>query len=186
MSFTISLQPNVVKMNNQSSHENSDKDKTAPLEEEITAEQVSGEDFEPTRSSTLVIQGGKGRSRRSAEAEGEGAAVLNGSRLIELVIRGMVEPVDFTNRDSLTVGRSDHKKAALPDIDLAKYGAAQWGVSREHVRMEIRNDQLFLTDLGSTNGTLLRGERITAFTPYPVHSQDEITLGRMTLQVVFA
>ncbi len=173
-------------MNNQSSHEKPDKDGTAPLEEEITIEQVSDEDFEPTRSSTLVIQGGKGRSRRSAESEEEQEGVLNGSRLIELVIRGMVEPVDFTDRDALTVGRSDHKKAALPDVDLAKYGAAQWGVSREHIRMEIRDDQLFLTDLGSTNGTFLRGERLTAFAPYQLRSQDEIALGRMTLQVVFA
>ncbi len=174
-------------MNNQSNTEKSDKDKTAPLDEGAHLEETPVDETAPNRSGTLIMQGGRGRTAQRTEEDTpqEGDVLLNGSRVIELVIRGMAERISFANRDSLTVGRADHKKAALPDIDLAKYGAAQRGVSREHIRLEIKNDQLFMTDLGSTNGTFLRGERVTAFTPYLIHASVEIALGRMVVQIIF-
>lgn len=49
------------------------------------------------------------------------------------------------------------------------------GVSRRHARVVIAGDAAVLEDLGSTNGTWLRGERVT--TPTPLHDGDEIRLG---------
>jgi pSer/pThr/pTyr-binding forkhead associated (FHA) protein len=168
-------------MNNQS---DADKNKTAPLEDDtqVPAENVSHSP--PTLSGTLIVPAG-GRARRTGDPSQDGGVSLKDVRFIDLVIRGMTERVSLADRTSVTVGRADHKKAALPDVDLSKYGAAQWGVSREHIRLDVRDDQLFMTDLGSTNGTFLRGEQVVAFAPYLIHEGDEIILGRLAVQVVF-
>jgi DNA-binding winged helix-turn-helix (wHTH) protein len=49
------------------------------------------------------------------------------------------------------------------------------GVSRRHARVVVAGDAALLEDLGSTNGTWLRGERVTM--PTPLHDGDEIRLG---------
>jgi DNA-binding winged helix-turn-helix (wHTH) protein len=49
------------------------------------------------------------------------------------------------------------------------------GVSRRHAQIVIAGDAATLEDLGSTNGTWLRGERLTA--PAPLADGDEIRLG---------
>lgn len=169
-------------MNDQS---DKDTDKTTPLEDntDVPGTTSADEADAATRSGTLILQSGARSFRTEKTSEGGGTA-LNGSKAISLVIRGMVERISFDDRHSCTVGRTDHKKAA-PDVDLSSYGADQRGVSREHVRLEIKEDQLFLTDLGSTNGTLLRTEAITAFTPYLLRNGDEIVLGRLVTHVVF-
>jgi len=49
------------------------------------------------------------------------------------------------------------------------------GISRQHVRIVIDPGRASVTDLGSKNGTLVRGERITA--TVDVHDGDEIRVG---------
>lgn len=48
-------------------------------------------------------------------------------------------------------------------------------VSRRHARIEITATQATIEDLGSKNGTCVRGERIAA--PTPVHDGDEVQFG---------
>lgn len=169
-------------MNDQSDN---DHDKTSPLGEENDNGDTDSLEAggQIGRGETLILQSGARSFRIHKKADG-GDTVLNGAQAVSLVIRGMVERISFAEHRALTVGRTDHKKAA-PDIDLSSYGADQRGVSREHIRLEIKDDQLFLTDLGSTNGTLLRTEAVTAFTPYLLHNGDEIVLGRLVTHIVF-
>jgi DNA-binding winged helix-turn-helix (wHTH) protein len=53
------------------------------------------------------------------------------------------------------------------------------GVSRHHARITIESGTAILDDLGSTNGTYLRGTRITA--PCRLIDGDEIRLGAVTI-----
>ena len=53
------------------------------------------------------------------------------------------------------------------------------GVSRQHARIDIEHGAITLEDLGSRNGTYLRGERITARAA--LADGDEIRLGPVTL-----
>jgi DNA-binding winged helix-turn-helix (wHTH) protein len=53
------------------------------------------------------------------------------------------------------------------------------GVSRRHARIDVEGETVTLEDLGSRNGTHLRGERISARTP--LTDGDEIRLGPVTL-----
>ncbi len=59
-------------------------------------------------------------------------------------------------------------------------------VSRRHARILVEGGRAILEDLGSKNGTFLRGERISA--PMPLANGDVIRLGRvsMRLQIVRA
>jgi ABC-type multidrug transport system ATPase subunit/pSer/pThr/pTyr-binding forkhead associated (FHA) protein len=50
------------------------------------------------------------------------------------------------------------------------------GVSRKHVRLNFKNQQYWLEDLGSSNGTFVNGERISQ--PKPLQNGDTIGLGK--------
>jgi hypothetical protein len=55
-------------------------------------------------------------------------------------------------------------------------------ISRMHARFRtLDNGQILVEDLGSTNGTIVNGQRITG--PYVLSPGDQITLGKTTLQL---
>lgn len=54
-------------------------------------------------------------------------------------------------------------------------------ISRRHARFFMRDESIFLEDLGSTNGTFLNGERVTS--PQQLRSGDVITFGEHVVMV---
>jgi len=54
-------------------------------------------------------------------------------------------------------------------------------VSRKHAMLEIRGDEVTLVDLGATNGTFVRGERVGRTI---LGNQSEFTLGSTTLMLI--
>jgi hypothetical protein len=83
----------------------------------------------------------------------------------------------------LVVGRNDKRQSAQPDIDLGPYGAEELGVSRQHLALHTENDNLFVTDLQSNNGTLLNDTRLEQAKPHTLKNNDVLQLGRMQLTV---
>ncbi|MBT8224949.1 MAG: DUF3662 and FHA domain-containing protein [Dactylosporangium sp.] len=69
---------------------------------------------------------------------------------------------------SMVIGRGDQANLRLPDV----------GISRRHARLDHDGNQVVLTDLGSTNGTLVNGQRVSAVALNP---GDMIQLGTTTL-----
>ena len=69
---------------------------------------------------------------------------------------------------STVIGRGDQANMRLPDV----------GISRRHARLDYDGNQVVLTDLGSTNGTLVNGQRVSAVALNP---GDMIQLGTTTL-----
>lgn len=69
---------------------------------------------------------------------------------------------------STVIGRGDQANLRLPDV----------GISRRHARLDYDGAQVVLTDLGSTNGTTVNGQRISAVALNP---GDTIQLGTTTL-----
>jgi len=69
---------------------------------------------------------------------------------------------------STIIGRGDQANLRLPDV----------GISRRHARIDFDGTQAVLTDLGSTNGTMVNGQRVTAVALNP---GDMIQLGTTTL-----
>ncbi len=69
---------------------------------------------------------------------------------------------------STIIGRGEQAQMRLPDV----------GISRRHARLDFDGTRVVLTDLGSTNGTLVNGQRISAVALQP---GDVIQLGTTTL-----
>jgi predicted component of type VI protein secretion system len=59
-------------------------------------------------------------------------------------------------------------------------------VSRRHMRIGMAEGRAYVEDLNSLNGTLLDGEEVPQFQPVPMAAGQELTLGRVVLEVVRA
>lgn len=69
-------------------------------------------------------------------------------------------------KDVVTVGRSTDCEVSIESV----------GISRKHLRIENKDGELQITDLGSTNGTIYQGIKLKANLPVP-YSGDVIYLG---------
>jgi hypothetical protein len=69
---------------------------------------------------------------------------------------------------STVIGRGDQASLRLPDV----------GISRRHARIDYDGNQVVLTDLGSTNGSMVNGQRVSAVALNP---GDMIQIGTTTL-----
>ncbi len=54
-------------------------------------------------------------------------------------------------------------------------------ISRKHVAIEVRNDKIFLRDLGSTNGTIINNQKVSIT---EVKDQTEFKIGQTTLMLI--
>lgn len=54
-------------------------------------------------------------------------------------------------------------------------------ISRKHVAIEVRNDKIFLRDLGSTNGTIINNQKVSIT---EVSDQTEFKIGQTTLMLI--
>ena len=55
------------------------------------------------------------------------------------------------------------------------------GASRKHALLSIENDELYITDLNSGNGTFVDGRRISE--PTPLYIASQVTIGEQSLEV---
>ncbi len=89
---------------------------------------------------------------------------------------------------AVIVGRNQHVSDGQPrsDVDLTPFGAALKGVSRRHVKFTRDHVLIYLTDLGSTNGTLVNGQPILPYARRTLQNGDELQLGQLKLKVILA
>lgn len=93
---------------------------------------------------------------------------------------------DADSVQSLLIGRvTTPESADIIDVDLALYGAADHGVSRQHARIMPHKDKLCIVDLNSTSGTYLNGKQLEGGVPYRLRHGDQLSLGKLVLQVRF-
>ncbi len=88
----------------------------------------------------------------------------------------VVEPEDlkgtvFPLGDELTVGRAAGCQITLDDTY----------VSQLHARLFVRDEQLYVEDLGSTNGTYLNRRKVSA--PMVVSRGDRVQIGSTVMEV---
>lgn len=177
--YAVSLHLMLVKMNDQ-------PDSTTGTTQPIGDADASGDELLAPHTDTLILPDAGSRLRRlSGLAANEDDTPVSAEREIVLVIRGLTEPVILKQRQSVIIGRADLKLATRPDIDLSRFGASERGVSREHVRLELINDRLYITDLGSTNGTFFKGSRLVPHQAQMIRRGEEIILGRLAVQIMF-
>jgi hypothetical protein len=105
---------------------------------------------------------------------------------VRLFIQDSGREVEFTLAKEVSVGRLDPATATFPDIDLTTDGALEKGVSRRHAKITRKGAEVFLEDLGSVNGTLLNGKRLTPYLPHVLNDEDEIRVGRLFMRIHIA
>jgi hypothetical protein len=80
--------------------------------------------------------------------------------------------MEFPLGDEVTVGRAGGCGVLLVDDTF---------VSQLHARVFRRDGDLYVEDLGSTNGTFLNKKKVSS--PLPIRKGDKIQFGRTTLEV---
>jgi FHA domain-containing protein len=131
----------------------------------VTAEVYTGGDVAPMPSAAYEAppppyqQGGgyPGGGPAMAGGPGRNVRLISGD--------GRVYPLSI---GSTVIGRGDQANLRLPDV----------GISRRHARLDFDGAQVVLTDLGSTNGTMVNGQRVSAVGLNP---GDMIQIGTTTL-----
>lgn len=79
---------------------------------------------------------------------------------------------EFALPDEVTVGRAGGCGVLLPEDTF---------VSQLHARLFRQNGDVFVEDLGSTNGTFVNGRKVAA--PVPLRKGDTVQFGRTTVEV---
>ncbi|MCL7453676.1 MAG: FHA domain-containing protein [Anaerolineae bacterium] len=112
----------------------------------------------------------------------EEQASRRGAKILVLCIKdgGRIE---LPLSKEVVIGRLDAGRAIFPDVDLTQEEGMDLGVSRRHARVSLRQDQVFVEDLNSLNGTFLNATRLVPELPYPIKDGDELQLGRLVLTV---
>lgn len=80
----------------------------------------------------------------------------------------------------VVLGRAAASEKA-PDLDLSIYDAVEHGVSRRHAMLRPTDHQLFLMDVGSTNGTRVNGVSQGARMARALKHNDTVSLGNLHL-----
>lgn len=104
----------------------------------------------------------------------EGAAALPEGRRVSLAVLGGRDSgrIFAVERPSLVIGRGD------ADINLEDPE-----VSRHHARIEVRGAQLFVRDLGSTNGTFVDDQKVTEAL---IDERGEFRVGQTRMMLILA
>jgi len=101
---------------------------------------------------------------------------------LHIIRTGQILPL--VGRDEYTLGRISQGQSILPDIDLSPFDAYSQGVSRLHATFKVKNTNLYIEDLGSSNGTRINDKIIEPHTDQLIHHGDVIALGRFKIQAL--
>ena len=93
--------------------------------------------------------------------------------------------IELPMSKEVIIGRLDAGRAIFPDVDLSNEQGIEMGVSRRHARISRRENQIFIQDLDSLNGTFLNATRLVPDLPYPLKDGDEVQIGKLLLTVRF-
>lgn len=114
------------------------------------------------------------------KAKGRGKSDSEEMKIV-LYFAKRTEPVVICNTSTITIGRADKQRNAMPTIDLSKENALALGVSRLHAKLLFMEGRFWLKDMGSTNGTWLNQHRLSPYEIVPIQSGDQIRLGQFIM-----
>ncbi len=132
---------------------------------------------------TSISVGTKKLGTDELEAGGD---KLDAEHIIFLHVMGHDDPITVQVNVQIVLGRiSDEAGGDKAHLNLDGYGAESLGISRRHALLSRDEIRLHLSDLGSTNGTFLNGQRVGENAYAVVRDGDEIRLGQMTMRLFF-
>jgi len=119
-------------------------------------------------------------------ADEQPPAVGSPARPLRLKVLSTGRQVQLPMLPEVLVGRLDAAHSIFPDVDLTPDGGLEGGVSRRHCKIHCQGGSYMVEDVGSANGTFLRGQRLTPYLPHVLKDGDELRLGHIRLQVILS
>jgi pSer/pThr/pTyr-binding forkhead associated (FHA) protein len=80
----------------------------------------------------------------------------------------------------MRIGRRDPRQNHYPEVDLAEHDRGI--ASRHHATIQRDGDFYTVTDVGSTNGTLVNSIPLTPRTPHRLRQGDQIKIGEVEIE----
>jgi hypothetical protein len=121
-----------------------------------------------------------------AYAAGEPGS-LGQRREIYVLVRGISERLTVIPGLSAYVGRFHPLNRVELQLDLTPYGVERYGISRVHACFDLDYaGRLYLTDMNSSNGTIVAGKRLRPYMPAVLHHGDEVVFGSLLVRIGFA
>ncbi len=103
---------------------------------------------------------------------------------VVLFVAGSKEPMVLTVNQPITFGRSV-SQSLHTHVDLTRNNAVDNGVSRLHARLHYENNNFYVEDMNSVNGTYLNGDPLIPATKTAIKNADELRLGRLRMYIYF-
>lgn len=154
----------------------------------VTVEAPTTQHIKRTPSDMLSGQpSGQPATTATRPAPSGGLVHPNGGSADAVVSLHVIENGQILNlvgQTDFTLGRVADGQPILPDVDLSPYEAYAQGVSRLHAALKVSNQRVVITDLGSSNGTRVNGQKIVPHVDYPLNHGDVIALGKFTIQIL--
>ena len=114
-----------------------------------------------------------------------GTGILVDKHEIVIKIGDAEEHITLSSELHCMLGRFGTKQPSGISVNLTPYGARELGISRIHAQLHVDEDHLYITDLDSSNGTYLHGERLRPHVATVVRNGDEILMGKLKIQIEF-
>lgn len=112
------------------------------------------------------------------------SAFVSENQCITLFLTGLRATLCFDQSSTIILGRLNLSNPIDNLFDLTPYYAIDRGVSRVHCQLTIKDKQLYITDLGSTNGTYLNSRRLKPNEPHIVQKRNVISLARLPIKIL--
>lgn len=94
-------------------------------------------------------------------------------------------PIVLTLNQPVSFGRTVSSGSLKAHVDLTRYDAANFGVSRVHMRLHYVDGKFQVEDQDSVNGTYLNGDPINPRVLTELRNADEIRLGQLRMYIYF-
>jgi len=112
-----------------------------------------------------------------------GTGKIGSDFVITLDIASADKNVTLQNAPEILLGRFEDGHPGEPCVDFSDDGALDKGVSRLHASIKRRDHQVLIVDRGSSNGTLVNGQRIGHREEIILYDGDEIHLGKLAVKI---
>lgn len=103
-----------------------------------------------------------------------------------LVLQFGQAELSISLREKVIFGRDMSALGGNQLVDLEHFVGHQAGISRRHAELVCSaNGDVLLTDLASSNGTFVNGDKLTALRPCALQDGDELMLGTLNIRLQF-
>jgi FHA domain len=138
-------------------------------------------------SSTTTKNVGSQKSALVEEALSAYTHLPQPTKGVAIYIEGTSKYITTINADNIIIGRYSEKTRTSANeafVDLEPYGALEMGLSRRHLMIQHSEHGYEAIDLGSTNGTYLKNERMVPKQPYPLSEGNMLMMGKMHVYII--